>query len=167
VPSWAKDTKIAAKLINARSETVTEKPAFKTAASRRRCLVPADGYYEWMVTDNGKIPMFLHGDGTLGFAGLYEIRRSPEDPDAWLWTYTIVTTSTRDELGHVHDRSPVVVQPELRDAWLDPGLTDLGTVRDLLAAIPSPDLETYEVSTAVNSVQNNGPELVEPVESSG
>ena len=82
VPSWAKDTKIAAKLINARSETVTEKPAFKTAASRRRCLVPADGYYEWMVTDNGKVPMFLHGDGILGFAGLYEIRRDPGDPDA-------------------------------------------------------------------------------------
>jgi putative SOS response-associated peptidase YedK len=165
VPSWAKDTKIAAKLINARSETVTEKPAFKTAASRRRCLVPADGYYEWMVTDNGKIPMFLHGDGTLGFAGLYEIRRDPNDADTWLWTYTIVTTSTRDELGHVHDRSPVVVPNDLRDAWLDPGLTDLGTVRDLLSSIPSPVLETYEVSTAVNSVQNNGPELVEPVES--
>lgn len=163
VPSWAKDTKIASKLINARSETVTEKSAFKTAASRRRCLVPADGYYEWMPTDNGKIPMFLHGAGTLGFAGLYEIRRDPDEPEHWLWTYTIITTSTRDELGHVHDRSPVVVPNELRDAWLDPGLTDVGTVRELLASIPPPVLETYEVSTAVNSVRNNGPELVEPV----
>jgi putative SOS response-associated peptidase YedK len=163
VPSWAKDTKIAASLINARSETVTQKPAFKTAAAKRRCLVPAEGYYEWMPTDDGKIPMFLHGEQTLGFAGLYEIRRDPGDPDQWLWTYTIITTTAHDVLGHVHDRSPIVVPHELRDAWLDPSLTDLDTVHDLLASIPPPKLETYEVSTAVNSVRNNGPELVTPV----
>jgi len=163
VPSWAKDTKIAASLINARSETVTQKPAFKNAAGKRRCLVPAEGYYEWMPTDNGKIPMFLHGEATLGFAGLYEIRRDPNDPDHWLWTYTIVTTTTHDALGHVHDRSPVVVPNDMRDAWLDPSLTDLDTVHDLLASIPPADLEAYEVSTAVNSVRNNGPELVTPV----
>jgi putative SOS response-associated peptidase YedK len=163
VPSWAKDLKIAAKLINARSETVTEKSAFKTAASRRRCLVPADGYNEWMPTDSGKVPIYLHGDGVLAFAGLYEIRRNPADPDHWLWTYTIVTCTTQDQLGHVHDRSPVVVPPELRAAWLDPALTEPAAVRDLLASMPPPVLETYEVSTAVNSVKNDGPELVEPV----
>jgi putative SOS response-associated peptidase YedK len=163
VPSWAKDLKIAAKLINARSETVTEKPAFKAAASRRRCLVPADGYYEWMPTESGKVPIYLHGDGVLAFAGLYEIRRDPDDPDRWLWTYTIVTCTTQDALGHVHDRSPVVVPPPLRAAWLDPSLTALPEVHDLLASMPPPALTTYPVSTAVNSVKNNGPQLVTPV----
>jgi putative SOS response-associated peptidase YedK len=163
VPSWAKDLRIGAKLINARSETVTEKSAFKTAASRRRCLVPADGYYEWMVTPDGKIPMYLHGDGLLGFAGLYEIRRDIEDPDRWLWTYTILTCTTQDSLGHVHDRSPVVVPADLRTGWLDPAVTDLSTVRDLIAAMPPPVLDTYQVSTEVNSARNDGPQLVEPV----
>jgi putative SOS response-associated peptidase YedK len=163
VPSWAKDTKIGAKLINARVETVTEKPAFKTAAAKRRCLVPADGYYEWMKTDERKVPMYLHGDGVLAFAGLYEIRRDPDDPDEWLWTYSIVTCTTQDALGHIHDRSPVVLPHDLQAAWLDPALTDPTTVRELLAAVPPPVLKTYEVSSAVNSVRNNGPELVVPV----
>jgi putative SOS response-associated peptidase YedK len=163
VPSWAKDLKMGAKLINARSETVTEKSAFKTAAAKRRCIVPAEGYYEWMPTDDGKIPMYLHGEGTLGFAGLYEIRRDLEDPEQWLWTYTIITCTTQDALGHVHDRSPVVLPGDLQSAWLDPGLTDLETVRELLASVPSPVLDVYEVSKAVNSVKNNGPELLTPV----
>jgi putative SOS response-associated peptidase YedK len=163
VPSWAKDLRIGAKFVNARSETITEKSAFKTAASRRRCLIPADGYYEWMVTDDGKIPMFLHGDGLLGFAGLYEIRRDLEDPDRWLWTHTILTCTTQDSLGHVHDRSPVVVPGELRSAWLDPTMTDLATVRDLVASVPPPVLDAYEVSKEVNSARNDGPQLIEPL----
>jgi putative SOS response-associated peptidase YedK len=163
VPSWAKDLRIGSKLVNARSETVTEKSAFKTAASRRRCLIPADGYYEWMVTGEGRVPIYLHGDGALGFAGLYEIRPDIEDPDRWLWTYTILTCTTQDALGHVHDRSPVVLPADLRSAWLDPGMTDPATVRELLAAVPSPLLETYEVSTEVNSARNDGPQLIKPV----
>jgi putative SOS response-associated peptidase YedK len=168
VPSWAKDLRIASKLINARSETITEKPAFKRAASKRRCIVPADGYFEWMQTEDGsgkpnKVPMYLHGDGVLGFAGLYEIRPDVEDPERFLWTYTILTCTTQDALGHIHDRSPVVVPPDLVDAWLDPTLTDLDRVRTLVEMIPAPVLQTYEVSTAVNSVRNDGPELIEPV----
>jgi putative SOS response-associated peptidase YedK len=163
VPSWAKDLRIGSKFVNARSETITEKSAFKTAASRRRCLVPADGYYEWMVTDDGKIPVYLHGAGALGFAGLYEIRPDVEDPDRWLWTYTILTCTTQDALGHIHDRSPVVLPADLRSAWLDPAMTDLASVRELLTAVPSPLLETYEVSTEVNSARNDGPQLIEPV----
>jgi putative SOS response-associated peptidase YedK len=163
VPSWAKDIKIGSRFVNARSETVTEKPAFKTAAARRRCLVPADGYYEWMVTDEGKKPIYLHGDGLLGFAGLYEIRRDLDDPQQWLWTYTIITCTTQDALGHIHDRSPVVVPADMRSAWLDPEVRDLEVVRDLLAAVPSPRLETYEVSTEVNSANHDGPQLIEPV----
>jgi putative SOS response-associated peptidase YedK len=116
-----------------------------------------------MQTDAGKLPMYLHGDGVLGFAGLYEIRPNPDDADHWLWTYTIVTCTTHDSLGHVHDRSPLVMPADLRDAWLDPTMTDLGVVRDLIGSIAPPVLETYEVSTLVNSVRNNGPELIKPV----
>jgi putative SOS response-associated peptidase YedK len=161
VPSWAKDPKIGSKHINARSETVTTKPAFKTAASKRRCIVPADGYYEWMVAEDGKHPMYLHGDGVLGFAGLYEHWRDPDDQ--WLSTYTILTCTATDELGHIHDRSPVLVPPELRDDWLDPTTTDLAFVRDLIASMPPPRLHAYEVSTLVNSVRNNGAGLIEPI----
>jgi putative SOS response-associated peptidase YedK len=163
VPSWAKDRKIAARLINARSETVLDKPAFKAAAARRRCLVPADGYYEWMKTVERKVPTYLHGDGVLSFAGLYEIWRDPAAEDDWVWSYTIITCTTQDALGHIHDRSPVVLPHDLRSAWLDPSVTDPGTVRDLLASVPPPVLDSYEVSTAVNSVRNNGPGLITPV----
>jgi putative SOS response-associated peptidase YedK len=163
VPSWAKDPRIGSKLINARSETVTTKPAFKAAASRRRCLVPADGYYEWMVAEDGKHPMYLYGDGALAFAGLYELRPESEGSDVWLWTYTILTCTATDELGYIHDRSPVVVPPDLRDAWLDPTMTEVAQVRDLVASIPPPRLHTYEVAPLVNSVRNNGPELIEPL----
>lgn len=165
VPSWAKDLKIGARLINARSETVTEKSAFKTAASRRRCLVPAEGYYEWLATDDGKVPYFLHGDRTLGFAGLYEIRRDVDDPETWLWTYSIVTCTAHDALGHIHDRSPVVVPEAMQAEWLDPELTDLAKVRELLASISPPVLDVHEVSREVNTVANNGPQLVAPVAS--
>ncbi|HWC33857.1 MAG TPA: SOS response-associated peptidase [Mycobacteriales bacterium] len=163
VPWWAKDPKIGSKQINARSETVTTKPAFKAAAAKRRCIVPADGYYEWMVAEDGKHPMYLHGDRVLGFAGLYEIWRDPGDSEHFLWTYTILTCTAEDELGHIHDRSPVIVPVELRDAWLDPAMTDPAVVRDLVAAMPAPRLHAYEVSTAVNSVRNNGAALIEPV----
>lgn len=163
VPSWAKDLRIAAKLVNARSETITEKPAFKAAALKRRCLVPADGYYEWMVAEDGKHPMYLYGDRLLAMAGLYELRPDVEDPDRWLWTFTILTCTATDELGHIHDRSPVVVPPDLRDAWLDPTMTDPATVRSLVASIPPPRLHTYEVAKTVNSARNDGPELIEPL----
>ncbi|MBY6361577.1 SOS response-associated peptidase [Rhodococcoides corynebacterioides] len=167
VPSWAKDKKIASRLINARSETVTEKPAFRKAAAKRRCLIPADGYYEWEKREGAKVPHFLHTDGVLAMAGLYELwpdpARNDDDPDKWFWSTTVLTTTATDTLGHIHDRSPVVVPDDLWSAWLDPGLTDLAGVSDLLESIPEPHLTPREVSTAVNSVRNNGPELVAPV----
>ena len=167
IPSWAKDAKIGSRLINARSETIIEKPSFKKAASRRRCIVPADGYYEWEKRDGAKVPYFLHQDGVLAMAGLYELWRDPtkaEDDEArWVWSVTVLTSPAADALGHIHDRSPVVLPPDLRASWLDPAVTDLGAVQDMLAAIPEPRLEPYEVSTAVNSVKNNSPELLTPV----
>jgi putative SOS response-associated peptidase YedK len=170
VPSWAKDRSIGSRLINARSETLTEKAAFKTAAARRRCLLPADGYYEWerRLGEKEKIPNYLHlGGEVLAFAGLYEFWRDParadDDPDRWLLTATIVTAPASDALGHIHDRTPVIIPAALQQDWLDPSRTGLDEVRDLLASVPEPHLQPTVVGTAVNSVRNNGPELILPV----
>ena len=170
VPAWAKDPSIGSRMINARVETITEKPAFKRAASRRRLLVPADGYYEWEKREGqkAKVPHFLHAadGGPLAFAGLYELwpdpARAEDDPDRWRWTLTIITTQASDELGRIHERTPVVIPPDMRADWLDPHLTDLDLVRQVLDAVPEPHLATHEVSTAVNSVRNDSPELLEP-----
>ncbi len=169
VPSWSRDRKGGAKMINARIETVTEKPAFKTAAARRRCLVPALGYYEWQKTDEGKIAHFLHEpDGKLlAMAGLYELWRDKslanDDPARWLWTCTIITQQATDLLGEIHDRNPVVIPRSLRAAWLDCSSDDIGAATRLLEQVPEARLEPYPVSAAVGNVKNNGPELIRPV----
>ncbi|MCU1658989.1 MAG: yedK, partial [Pseudonocardiales bacterium] len=142
VPNWSKARTGGAKMINARIETVTTKPAFKTAAARRRCLIPALGYYEWQQTDDGKIPHFLHDpDGhLLAMAGLYELWRDPtladDDPNRWLWTCTIITQQATDLLGEIHDRNPVVVPRELRADWLDCSSDDIDAAARLLERIP-------------------------------
>jgi putative SOS response-associated peptidase YedK len=185
VPSWAKDRSIGSRLINARVETVAEKPAFRKAFAARRCLLPADGFYEWYTPDGHdsdapggkgpggrnkvrKQPFFLHrrDGGLLVMAGLYEIWRDPaldrEDDAAWLRTCTVITTAATDAAGHIHDRMPMVVRPDAVDAWLDPTLTDPARVLELLAT-DADELEAYAVSTEVNSVKNNGPELLLPL----
>jgi putative SOS response-associated peptidase YedK len=169
VPSWSKDVKGGARMINARIETVTEKPAFKKAAARRRCLLPAEGYYEWQKTETGKVPYFLHDPdgGLLAMAGLYELWRDPalpdDDPNRWLWSCTVITQQAPDLLGEIHDRNPVLVPPELRAAWLDCSSDDPATARTILDQIPQARLEPYVVSPAVGNVRNDGPELIEPV----
>jgi putative SOS response-associated peptidase YedK len=173
VPSWSKDRKGGAKMINARIETVTAKPAFATAAAKRLCLIPSLGYYEWQQTDDGKVPWFLHAPGRelLAMAGLYELWRDPsradDDPDRWLWTCTIITQQADDLLGHIHDRNPVVVPPDLRAAWLDCSSEDAAVADRLLQEIPPARLEPYVVSPAVGNVRNNGPELIAPAEPAG
>jgi putative SOS response-associated peptidase YedK len=178
VPSWAKDRSIGSRLINARVETIAEKPAFRKAFAARRCLLPADGFYEWYTPDGhdadsprGKVkkqPFFLHrrDGGLLVMAGLYEIWRDPakdrDDDSAWLRTCTVITTAATDAAGHIHDRMPMVVRPESVDAWLDPTLSDPARVLDLLVT-DAAELEAYAVSTEVNSVKNNGPQLLEPL----
>ncbi|MEO6501737.1 MAG: SOS response-associated peptidase [Jatrophihabitantaceae bacterium] len=170
VPSWSKDPKSGARMINARIETVTEKPAFKKAAARRRCLLPAAGYYEWQKTDTGKVPYFMHDpDGRLlAMAGLYELWRDPaladDDPNRWLWSCTIITQQATDLLGEIHDRNPVLVPPELQAAWLDCSSDDPATARKILDQIPEARLEPYVVSPAVGNVGNDSPELIQPVE---
>jgi putative SOS response-associated peptidase YedK len=172
VPSWAKDTKIGARMINARVETITEKPAFRRAAARRRLIVPMDGYYEWQAPESGKgrkQPFYLTDpDGApLAAAGLYELWRDPakgDAPDRWLWSLTVITTDATDTLGQIHDRSPLLLPEDLWDAWLDPELTDTEQVGALLARVPEPHLEPIKVGTAVGNVRNNSPELVRPVD---
>ncbi len=170
VPFWAKDVKIGSRMINARAETVAEKPAFRRAFARRRCLLPADGYYEWQsMPGAAKQPMYItRGDGrSLAFAGLYELWRDPavgrDDEDAWLWTATVITTSAPDELGMIHDRMPMIIDPTSWGDWLDPANSEVADLRALLAPAAVSGLTTYPVSTEVNSVRNNGPQLIEPI----
>jgi putative SOS response-associated peptidase YedK len=177
VPSWAKDRSIGSRMINARVETLADKPAFKRAFSVRRCLLPADGYYEWYPTSQLsragkplKQPFFIRpaDGGVLAMAGLYEIWRNPEvadqdAPGAFLWTATVITTSAEDSLGHIHDRMPMLVEPERYDDWLDATATDPDRLRSLLVPAAPGRLEAYPVSTEVNHVANNGPALIDPL----
>jgi putative SOS response-associated peptidase YedK len=166
VPSWAKDPKIGSRMINARSETLAEKAAFKAAFLRRRCLVPADGFYEWTHTPGAvKQPHFIHRpDGEpYAFAGLWEVwRRDADDP--WLRSCSIVTTTANEPMSSLHDRMPVMLPRRAWDAWLDPANDDLASLGRLLVPAPDGLIEAHPVSTLVNSVRNQGPELVVPVE---
>jgi len=157
-------------MINARAETVSEKPAFRRAFAKRRCLLPADGYYEWQKEPDGaKQPIYIsRSDGhALAFAGLYELWRDgsvgPDDEDAWLWTTTIITTSAPDELGMIHDRMPMIIEPARWTDWLDPANGDVADLKSLLSPAAATGLTTYPVSTEVNSVRHNGPALIEPL----
>ena len=176
VPSWAKDPSIGNRMINARMETVADKPAFKRPFAKRRCLLPADGYFEWYPTQvtgkNGKPlkqPFFIRpaDGGVLAMAGLYEIWRDPtrsdDDPDRFRWTCTVLTTQAEDAVGHIHDRMPLMVERDRRAAWLDPTVSDRDRLLDLLVPAAPGQLEAYPVATLVNNVRNNGPELLEPL----
>ena len=176
VPSWAKDPAIGSRLVNARAETLAEKPSFRTAFAKRRCLVPADGFYEWYQPEGGaggggrapaKQPFFIaRRDGhPLAMAGLYEWWADPErakdDPERWLLTCTVITTNATDEVGRIHDRMPMAVRREDWPRWLDPSSeTPPGT---LLVPASDGGLVVTPVSTLVNNVHNNGPHLLEPV----
>ena len=168
VPSWAKDPSIGNRMINARWENAAEKPAFRAAFAKRRCLVPADGYFEWYAprvpqgaAKPRKQPYFIHrSDGhDLALAGLYEFWR-PGPQDDWLVTVTVLTTDSVGPLAAIHDRMPVIVDPSDWAAWLDPTApVDPGFDPRLAVDL----LEAYPVGTAVNSVRNNGPHLVDPL----
>src|SRR6476469_1920590 len=145
VPSWAKDPAIGNRMINARMETVAEKPAYKRAFASRRCLLPADGYFEWYPTQvKGKSgrplkqPFYIHPQdgGVMAMAGLYEIWRDPDraedDPDRFRWTCTVLTTQAEDAVGHIHERMPLMLTPDRYDAWLDPRVHYRDTLLGLL-----------------------------------
>ncbi len=169
IPSWAKDPKIGDRMINARAETVADAPAYKRAFRQHRCLVPAEGFYEWQSQGRGrrKQPMFVHRrDGQpMAFAGLWSAWRDPSDPDAdWLRTCVIVTTDANRLLEPIHDRMPVVLEERDWERWLDPGIDDLDSLQRLLVPSAEDRLVVYPVSDLVNKADNDGSELVEPVE---
>lgn len=164
VPSWAgSGRRKGGPLINARRETVATAPAFRAAFARRRCLVPADGYYEWQPQGGAKQPWYLTSrDGTpLAMAGLYEVRKDQPDGPA-LWTCTVLTTSAPDELGEIHDRTPLLVPREQWRRWLDPEVEHPG--EDLLVPGTPGVLDAWPVGPDVGNVRNDGPHLVEPVQ---
>ena len=175
IPSWAKDPKIGNRLVNARLETASEKPSFRAAWAKRRAVLPADGYYEWYIPESQadekkpkKQPFYIRprDEAEMSMAGLYEIWRDPsisdeDDPGAFRWTCTILTTSATDKLGRIHDRMPLLVDAGNLDQWLDPAQSE-PAVNMLTPA--SPDLlEAYPVSTQVNRVSNNDSGLIKPL----
>lgn len=165
IPGWAKDPSIGNRLINARMETVAEKPAFKKAFARRRGLVPADGYFEWYAPEGQKKQPFYitpKDHSVLAMAGLYEFWKDRE-ADEWVISYTILTTDAEDDLGHIHERMPLFVEPEGFDVWLDPAPQRTDQLMELLIPAAPGRLEAFAVGTAVNNVRNNGPELIEPL----
>lgn len=192
IPSWAKDRNIGYRMINARSETVADKPAFRTAFRRRRCLLPADAYYEWQLigrdgtvqastspaTDPDhkkrkakadKKPYSIHypgGGEPLAMAGIFERWRDPEapeeDPAGWVWSCAVITTEAAPELAHIHERMPVIVPRQDWAAWLDPG-TGPDELAHIMADTPADRLAVDEVSTDVNTIKNNRPDLLTPL----
>jgi putative SOS response-associated peptidase YedK len=161
LPSWVKDPRNFSLLFNARGESLLDKPAFSAAAKRRRCLVPADGFYEWKAGTARSQPYFVRAKSgsPIAFAGLWETWMGPNGEE--LETATIVTTRTNRAIGKIHERMPVIVPPDAFDLWLDCANVDAATAMTLVMPAPETLVEAYEVSTAVNRVANDNPELVE------
>ncbi|MDA8286368.1 MAG: SOS response-associated peptidase [Actinomycetota bacterium] len=165
VPSWARDRSGAARMINARAETVAVKPAFRRALTRRRCVLPADSFWEWRVAGRGRQPYAIHRrGGPLAFAGLWDAWRDPAQPaNPPVRTAAIVTTSANDSLRHIHERMPVVLDAAAASTWLDPRVEDPGALLPLLLPAPDDGWESWPVGPRVNAVANDGPELLEPL----
>jgi putative SOS response-associated peptidase YedK len=161
VPSWARPGKLPT-LINARSETAAEKPSFKRALARRRCLVLSDGWYEWLRDGKSRRPFLFRRKDRAPFvyAGIWERWTRGDAP---LMSFSILTTQANPAMEKVHHRMPVVVHPSDHDLWLDPDVMDLDRLQSMLAASPASDWDTIEVVPLVNNVNNQGPELLEPV----
>jgi putative SOS response-associated peptidase YedK len=168
VPLWAKDPKIGSKMINARAETLAEKNAFKSAFRRRRCLVPADGFYEWRKDPDApksakKQPYFIHSpDGEpYAFAGLWEVWRGPNRDQEPLRSCTIITTTPNEPMAAIHDRMPVILPRSAWATWLDRDIDDLEMLGKLLVPAPAEIITMHTVSTEVNNVRNNVKHLVD------
>ena len=167
VPSWAKDRKIGQRMINARSETLADKPAFKRLFATHRCVIPMDGFYEWKPGDRPRQPVFAHrADGEpLAVAGLWAAWRDPEreSGEEWLHSATVITTPANATMAPIHDRMPAVLPRNEWNRWLDPGERDLEVLGRLLVPAPDDLLAVHDVSTEVNNVRNRGAHLVEPL----
>ena len=162
IPPWARSASDGSRMINARAETAAEKPAFRDSLRRRRCLVLADGFYEWRRGGPGRRPVrvVMRSGEPFAFAGLWSVWRDAEGNR--VPSCTIVTTAANDLLSPVHDRMPVILPREAEDLWLDPSIQDPAALSGVLAPHDSDAMEAYEVSDRVNSVANDGPDLIEP-----
>jgi putative SOS response-associated peptidase YedK len=163
IPSWAKDPKIGNQCINAKAETVAEKPSFRSAFKKRRCLVIATGFYEWQVHGARKQPMWigLRSQQPFAFAGLWE-HWTPVEGEP-LETCTIITTEPNDLMAPIHNRIPVILAPTAYDQWLDPTFQHVEPLKVLLRPYPSEELAAYPVSTLVNNPRHDAPQCLEPV----
>jgi len=158
IPSWSKDPKTQSLLINARAETIQEKPSFRSSFKKRRCLVPADGFYEWTKRDSGKVPYWIHmtDEGLFAFAGIWSEWGKEDDV---IRSFSIITTEANSKLKSLHDRMPVIIGPENYDHWLDSAQKDPAS---LLNAYPPEQMAYHEVSLRVNSPKNDDPECLAP-----
>lgn len=161
IPSWAKDTFVGSKMINARAETITEKASYRNAFKKRRCLVVADGFYEWQNLGGTKRPVYirLKTGKPFGFAGLYEVWNSPEGEA--ITTCTIITTDANEIMKPIHERMPVIIPKQDEDTWLDAATQDQSLLHNLLKPYPAEEMEAYPVSKRVNSPKNNTAECIE------
>ena len=163
VPSWAKDISIGSRMINARAETLAERPSFRVAFRRRRCLVIADSFYEWKRDGRKRTPMriSLESGELFAFAGLWETWNSPDGRP--ILSCAIITTAANEFVAPIHDRMPVILSQDTEPMWLDPGVQDTDALSELLTSYPSDLMSAYEVSSVVNSAANEVPECIAPV----
>ena len=170
VPFWAKDISIGSRMINARVETIASKPAFRAALKQRRCLIPADGFYEWKGQSGSKQPYYVHlpSGEPFAFAGLYEVWEDKEAPTGAgpYKSCTIITTEASDSVKDVHNRMPLILKPAAYDEWLDPENKDAGKIEKLLETSCLKELKRDAVSKLVNRVENNSKACVEPLKDS-
>lgn len=163
IPGWVKDPAIGNRMINARAETLAEKPAFKNAYKRRRCLVLADGFYEWQKVNGGKTPMYIRlaGGEPFGLAGLWESWHGPDE--SLVLSCTIITTNPNSLLADIHNRMPVILPPAAYELWLDPAERSPAQLDNLLKPYPAEAMTAYPVSTLVNNPKNDQPECMAPL----
>jgi putative SOS response-associated peptidase YedK len=167
IPFWAKEAKIGNRMINTRAETVAEKPSYRRPFLKQRCLIPADGFYEWQKVQKGKnkLPFFisLKNKEPFAFAGLWD--QWKDETGKPVFSFTILTTDSNDLLRSIHDRMPVILDPKNEPAWLDTEFRDSKTLKKMLTSYPSEKMQTYEVSSLVNIPTNDSPECTEPIPS--
>jgi putative SOS response-associated peptidase YedK len=166
IPSWAKDPSVGYKMINARAETVAEKPSFRKAFKHQRCLVIADGFYEWKREGKAKQPFYIRFEDSrpFAFAGLWESwKDKTKEDDSQIESCTIITTEANEFMESIHHRMPVILDPKNYEIWLDPAIKDASLLTPLLKAHPSDEMEAFPISTRVNNPRFDGPECIEPV----
>ncbi|MGA9595302.1 MAG: SOS response-associated peptidase [Acidimicrobiia bacterium] len=165
IPFWAKDRTIGARNINARVESVADKPTYRDSFARRRCLIPADGFYEWQALPKGKLPHYIYrrDDKPLAMAGLWASWKDPESGE-WVRSCTIITGRPNAMVAELHDRMPVILPEAAWSVWLDRGIADRNLLEGLLGVFPEEEMGEHPVATLVNKVANNYPECIEPLD---